>query len=196
MSARNPNGTPQPLETRLLEQLAQDIEPLRKDEVTVYRGHERLALISFAAPANGRLTRHAMRLLGDCCQHHGLDSRFPKALRGQKGALPGFVLFEPLMTFDRHAQDQFEIKWSKGFRQAHIQLLEILQPRNLQVPKGYIAEMPLTLAKLPNGVGWRLILHLMEAHVRPVNEVPKSEEEDFINKDEDLKASVAASSQG
>lgn len=187
MSARNPIGAPQPLDPKLLEQLSQQVESLRKDEVTVYRGHERLSLISFAAPARGRLTRQAMKRLGDCAERRGHDSRYPAALRARKGAVAGYALFEPLTTYDQHAPDQYPIRWSKGYRQAHVDLLPILQPRNLQVPKGYVAEMPLSLEDLPNGLGWHLILHLLESHVRAVKEIPKEEEADFTNDEENGK---------
>ena len=185
MSARNPVGTPQPLDPNTLELLSRTLTPIRKDEVIVYRGAERLSIISFRAPARGRLSRHAIRLLGDCAEHYKQGSRYPGALRASQGELAGFAVFEPVAEYDAAAPDQYQIKWTKGYKQASIDLLQVLQPRNLQVSRGHVAEMPFTLESLPNNVGLRLVLHLLEAHVRVIKEIPKEEEANFTNDDAD-----------
>lgn len=197
VSPKNESGAAPALSADVLRQMAEGLESIRKDEVTVYRGTERRAILSLASPARGRLSAHSIRLVGDCCARRGLASRHPQALKAYRGKLAGYILFEPVEVHDPTQTDQYEINWYKGNRVAFVDLLEIMQPRNLEVPQGYVSEMPVSLEQLP-GAGWLIVLHSGAATVRPEKEVTPEEEEQFTATDEDLLGgtSAAAGQQG
>lgn len=168
--------------------MAQELKPVRKDEFVVYRGGERTPILSISAPGRGRFTRHAIRLIGDLAEEWKLDSRFPQALKAQTGGVAGYILMEPVLHYDQNAPDQYPINWARGNRLAYIDLLPILQPRNLEVSKDYVAEAPVSLEKLGND-RYYLVLHLIDIQVRREKDIAKEEEGEFEARDEDLKGS-------
>lgn len=159
-------GTPRRLSPEMLQQLADGLTPVKKGTVPVPKGNQRESMISVVTPAMGRLPRLSIRLVGDCAQACNLESRTPGALRADKNdKLPGYLVFEPVQTYDKTALDHYELKWSDGNRALSIDLMEILQPRNMVVPKGYVTEIPLVLDELPTGRSV-LILYLHDAKTR------------------------------
>lgn len=185
MSARNRRYQARRLSDELLQQMGQDLTPVRKDEFLVYRGAERTPIISISAPGRGRFTRHAIRMIGDLAEDWRQSSRFPQALRALRGGLASYILMEPVVTYDQHAPDQYPINWARGNRLAYIDLLPILQPRNLDVAQEYVAELPVSLEDLPNGKSY-LVVDLSDVHIRREKEIPKEAEAEFEAQDEDL----------
>lgn len=54
-------------------------------------------------------------------------------------------------------------------------LLPLLQPRNMEVPQGFVTEIPITLENVNN---WSLVLHLGEASTREESEGPPRMQKD------------------
>lgn len=198
MVRRNRTAAAAPLSNTVKQQLAQNLQPIRKDEAVLYRSNERDPLVSVRSPALGHLTSHAVRLIGDCMEKRRQESRQPQALRAFKGAVPGFVIMEPVTLWDPTALDQYELNWYRGNRRATVDLRPILQPRNLEVPPGYVAEMPVSLEELPNS-GWFILLHSGDAVVRLEGDVDRIPPDDLDDEDElaeeKLEAETAAGKQ-
>lgn len=165
MAPRNLKGAAPAIDMKVLEQMANSLESVKKGEERVYRGNERLPILSVSPPAYGSFSAHGIDLIQECAEKRNLESKAPQALRLHKSAVQGFLILEPLDLYDPTQEDQFEVQWSRGNQLARIDLLEALQPRNLEVPAGYVSEIPLSLQQLPRR-GWYLILHTGDAHVR------------------------------
>jgi len=85
--------------------------------------------------------------------------------------VPGYISsWSPINLYDPDAPDQYPLNWYKGNRQANIDLLAVLQPRNLQVPPGFVFEIPVSVDELP-GAGYYLLLHTGTASLRSENQV-------------------------
>lgn len=162
---RKKDGSAPALSPQILAQLGANLEPIRKDTQPIYRGQERVPLLSVRSPASGRFLAHAIDLIGDCSEKRRLESRYPQALRALKGGVPGYILMEPIQVHDPTAPDQYELKWYRGNQIAAIDLLEILQPRNLEVPKGFVSEMPVSLEQINTAAF--IVIHTGDATVRP-----------------------------
>lgn len=165
MAPRNLKGAAPAIDKRVLEQMAESLEVVKKGEERVYRGNERHPILSVSAPAHGVFSAHGVDLIKECAVKRKLESQVPQALRVLKSAVPGYMILEPLDHFDPTQPDQFQLLWYRGNQQATIELLEAFQPRNLEVPAGYVSEMPLSLEDLPRR-GCFLILHTGDAVVR------------------------------
>jgi hypothetical protein len=169
VATKRKNVKAQALTPDLLEKLAQGLKSVKKDAIRIYKRSERSPLISIMAPAYGRLSMHAINLTAQCCTHRNLGTKTPGAFRIQSNdALPDLIVLEPVVLYDESQSDQYELKWLKGNTNATINLRHLLQPRNMETPKGFVNEMPVSLAQLP-GNNWVLILHTADAELRPVD---------------------------
>lgn len=118
---------------------------------------------------------HSLRQLRLCAERRRLETTNPPAIKIHKTALAGHLLIEPLATYDKNAPDQYEVKWLQGFRQAYVDLLPVLQPRNMEVPKGFVTEVPVLADELGPNQHY-LILFLNDAVTRELDEVMEQDE--------------------
>lgn len=182
MVARKRTVKAQPLSPEVLAKLAEGLQSIHRDATTIYRGNERFAFIGIGAPAYGKFSAHAISLTRRCAANRGLETTIPGALRFKKNeTLPGLIVMEPVVHFDKTQTDLYELKWYKGNTAAGIDLLPVLQPRNQVTPKGYVNEVPVTLEQLP-GYNWVLVLHMENAEMRAVDS-SDSEEETAVAED-------------
>ncbi|HLN60921.1 MAG TPA: hypothetical protein VK464_05160 [Symbiobacteriaceae bacterium] len=157
------------LSADLLQNLVQGLKPITKDTTPVLKGKEREPMISYYSPAYGRINKGAVALVVRSAKDRKLDTSAPGALRLlNNDDVPGYIVLEPVLQYDRTAKDQYELIWSKGNSVAHIDMLTVMQPRNMEVPKGYVNEIPLSLQTLP-GNSSLLILHLADAEMREMD---------------------------
>ncbi len=174
------------LDQTLRQKLASSLRPITKDEVTVFKGNERRPIISVESPAQARFSAHAIKLIGKCARARGLESRFPQALRALRGGVPGYLVFEPVMTYDASDSSLFELNWYDGNRVIRMNMIQLLQPRNLEVPKGFVSEMPVSLEEL--GGKQYIVIHSGDAIIRDKNEITEEEERTLLTAtDDDLK---------
>ena len=157
------------LTPEMLQALAAGLKPLTRDESALVKGNEREAIIAFSCPAYGRLPKHSIRLVRAAAKQRGLETITPGALRVLKNEnLLGYLVLEPVVTYDSAASDQYQLRWERGGRVAYVEMLSLLQPRNMAVPKGFVSEIPLSMETLPTGTHPVLILHLTDAVMREV----------------------------
>ena len=149
--------------------------PVHKSETVRIKSSEREALITTQSPARGRISFHAIRLIGEAAKQRKMDSRFPGALRINRTAVAGIMLMEPVRLYDETQPDLYEIKWTQGNRAATINLIHILEPLRLTVRRGYACEIPLSLPDPVEGAPSCLVLHLHDAVIRASNGAEKSE---------------------
>ena len=128
-------------------QMAESLTPMLKGETPVYRGNEREALIAYDAPAKGRATSHTVDLVNQGAKANGI--RRAHAFRVLESVNKEVITCELLAKFDPNAADQCKLNWYEGYRFFTVQMLEMFQPRNLQVPSGYVFEVPVSLEDLP-----------------------------------------------
>lgn len=178
MPPMNQDGAAAPISAALLAEIEKGLRPIRKDEATIYRGNERRPIFSVRSPAYGYASVKAAILIGDCAVANNLESRAPEALQALGSTVPGYVIFRPVEIYDPNQKDQYPLSWRKGNRVVSVNLLEILQPRNLEVPKGYVAEMPVSIETLPSG-GTYVFLHTGESVIR----VERANEEEELNRE-------------
>lgn len=183
MSSRRTKPTAPPLTDEQRQQLLKSLQPYQPNEPvpTVYRGNAVSPLVSVRSPASGRFPAHGVRLIGDCAQHRGLTTRTPGALQRLKSAVPGIVIMEPVVTWNPMAVEQYELKWYKGNTVVRLDLLPILQPINMTVPRGYVMEVPISMEKLNDK--YYLLLHLSSALTRSVKPAEEKEDEEDTDKD-------------
>lgn len=173
MAPRKLKGAAPVLTEALRQQLAQSLVPIRRDEVPIYRGQERRPIFAVESPAHGRGTAKTCSLIHDCSKQRNLESDKPGALRINKTAVSGYLAAEPVLKYDQFTPDLYELTWPAGRSRVDIDLLPILQPRNLEVPQGYVTEIPVSLETL-NGKAY-LILHLDAAETRTIQEMSEEQ---------------------
>lgn len=150
--------------------MAETLVPILKGETPVYRGNEREALISYEAPAIGRATSHTVALVNQGAKLTGI--RRAHAIRVHESANKDIITCQLLAKYDPNASDQYKLNWYEGYRFFTVQMIEIFQPRNLQVAPGYVFEVPASLEDLPvpgpNGAAktYYLMLHVGQGATR------------------------------
>lgn len=183
MASRRTKPTAPPLNDQLRQQLVKGLQPFQPHEApqVIYRRNAVTPVLSIRTPGAGRFVVHGVRLLVECAQHRGLPTRVPGALQRLKSAVPGILIMEPVVTYDPRAVEQYELKWYRGNSQVNVDLLPILQPLNLEVPKGYVMEVPLSVENL-SGLHY-LLLHLNTAKTRAIK--PDEKKKDGESEDDD-----------
>ena len=167
------DGTPRSLSPEVLQQLLSGLKPVEKGTTPALKGNQRESMIAVIHPAYGRLPKLSIQYVRDAAKACGLKTTTPGALRAQDNDnLPSYLVFEPVQTYDETSPDQYELRWTNGNRTLYIDLMEILKPRNMVVPKGFVTEIPLALQPLPDGRAL-LILHLHDAETREITVVER-----------------------
>ncbi len=166
MALTGADVAPSTLPAEVRAELAQSLEPIRKDAHVIYRRNTREAMLSVDSPGYGKFSALAVRLIGECARLRNVDTPFPQAVRIFRGKVAGYFLLEPLMQYDETDPEQYPLRWYEGNRVAKIDLLPALQPHNLDVHKGYVMEVAVTLETLPEA-GPFVVLHVGEAEMRP-----------------------------
>ncbi len=174
MVKQNQIGKAPSLAPEVLEKIAMTLRPISKTPVTTR--NLRAPLFIMESPARGRFTALGIRLVGDLAVSWGLESRFPQALQANDSDVPGYVVFTPVALYDSQVEDQYEISWYEGFRRATMDLRPIMQPRNLEVPEGFVSEIPVSVEQLPDGKSY-LFLHVGALNVRPKSEADAEDDE-------------------
>lgn len=154
---RLPKNPPR-LPDEVLERLATSLVPLTKD-TRFTEPQKREALLSLSNPAAGRFTTDGVGLIGGACAVRGWDSRTPEALRILKGGVPGYLMMEPVLRHDPQAGDQYPLNWSAGNRRVSISLTGALAPMGLEVPEGWVWEVPVSLVDFGRP-GRLIVLHI------------------------------------
>lgn len=149
--------------------LNQNLQPLRKDEVIIQTGNERLPIASVRSPGSAKLLMNACKAVRTSARKRSMETDAPPALRILRTTMSNYVVAEPVARYDSAATDQYELKWNDKKTEAHMDLLPLLQPRNMEVPQGFVTEIPITLENVNN---WSLVLHLGEASTREESEGP------------------------
>ncbi len=167
MTLARAEWAPSTLPAEVRAELAQSLEPVRKDAFLIHRRNAREAMLSVSSPGYGKFSALAVRLITECARLRNVDTPFPRAFRIYRGKVAGYFLLEPLMQYDETDPEQYPIRWYEGFRVAKIDLLPVLQPHNLDVPRGYVMEVAVTLETLPEA-GPFLVLHVGDAAIRPM----------------------------
>lgn len=165
-----------PLSNELLKKLAESMVPIEKDEAAVLRGNERRPLFCVTSPARGRATARAIDVIGDCADSWGLSSRHPQAMKVLEGSVKDYLVGVPVEIYHPAATDQYKINWYNGYTQAYIDLLPVFQPRNLQVPTGFVNEIPVSAQDFPDGKVY-LLIHIKEGQLRTATDQDKPAEE-------------------
>jgi len=166
--AKNRKVVAPKLTSAQIQQLAQGMAPIQNEEAV--RGQERFPIASIRHPAAARFPKHGANLIKACAGRRSLESDFPAALRFHKTGISTILAAEPLAKFDPHATDQHELKWSDDNVSALMDMLLILQPRNMEVAEGFVMEMPIALEQV--GQQWFLLFHLADAVTRVEEEGP------------------------
>jgi len=190
---RNRKFTAPALSDAVKAQIAQSMVPVRQDEVMVIRGKERTPLASVRCPALTTFLMHGAKLIRSCAKKRNLETDLPGALRIHRTAVTGYVTAEPVAKFDSNAADQYELKWDNTKTRASINLLPVLQPRNLEVAEGFVMEIPVSLEMLNNSP--YLVLHLGDAHTREEEEGPPRKKKSDTSKNTDTKSGEGKSDQ-
>lgn len=160
------DGTPRSLSPEVLQQLLSGLKPVEKGTTPALKGNQRDSMIAVGPPAYGRLPKLSIQYVRDAAKACGLKTNTPGALRAQENdMLPGYLVFEPVQTYDETAKDHYELTWTNGNRALYIDLMEILKPRNMVVPEGFVTEIPFAFQPLPDGRAI-LILHIHDAKTR------------------------------
>lgn len=176
MSARKKTVEARKLGPEDLAKLAEGLQSVHRDATPVYRGNERLPILSIGSPALGRFSIHAIALTQQCSANRNLETTTPGALRIKKNeTMPGLIVMVPVLKYEKNETDLYQLRWYRGNNAASINLLALLQPRNQASPKGYVNEVPVSLEELP-GNGWVLLLHMEDAEMRPVDSTDLEEE--------------------
>ncbi|HYF76523.1 MAG TPA: hypothetical protein VD973_05305 [Symbiobacteriaceae bacterium] len=168
--------------------LAQSMTPARKDEAQVYRGTEQGIMASVKSPAYARLPLHTIGKIMLLAQARNLETEYPEALRFLKTALTGVFTAEPVAKYVESQTDLYELIWADDKKSAAVDLLYLLQPRNMQVAPGFVLDLPVTVR--PIGRDEFLIFHFNEGELRE-EEVgpprPRKKKEDGVKKVEATK---------
>lgn len=165
----------QPLDPATVKQALQTMTPVRKDEKLITNAREREALISTSTRARGRLTYHTRQMVAEAARQRGMDSRFPGAFRINRTVVAGVMIMDPVPVYDKNQPDLYEIRWTRGNRDASVNLLEILEPLKLTVTKEYACEIPVSMTPQTDDTPSYMVLHLQDAVIRPISEVDKSQ---------------------
>jgi hypothetical protein len=75
-----------------------------------------------------------------------------------------------LVTEENDSADLFEVVWNDAQGRASVNLLELLQPRNMSVSRGQIMELPLRIQGIPELNGDCLVIDMSEPAYRNVRE--------------------------
>jgi len=173
VTRRNLKGVAPVLSAEVKQQLASTLEAVKKNVETIYRGTERLPILSVRSPGQAKLTAHTCRLVRTCCRQRNLETTRPAAVLVRRGSVGGYLMLEPLVKFDPNAPDQYALAWHSTKSEAYVDLLPVLQPRNLEVAAGSVMEVPVSLEDLAGKP--YLVLHLAVATTRAVTKMSRED---------------------
>jgi hypothetical protein len=147
------------------------LQPINKDETTVYRGNEQSTIVSIGSPAYGRYPVNSVTLIGDLAEERRQQSRYPEALEFSRTVLTGIVTAEPVPVYDQSKPNQYKLLWNDRKNGATQDLLPILQPLNMPVAAGFVMEVPISATRL-GGPHRVLVFYLNQAQIREEEEGP------------------------
>lgn len=150
--------------------LAQSMTPARKDEAQVFKGTEQGIMASVKNPAYARLPLHTVAKIMLLAKTRKLETEYPEALRFHKTALTGVFTAEPVAKYDEAQTDLYELKWNDDKKSAAVDLLPLLQPRNMEVAPGFVNDVPITIRAI--GKVDFMIFHFNEGELREEEEGP------------------------
>ena len=175
MAPRNLKRLAPPLPENVRQLLAQGLTQYQTPEAVIFKGRETLPLISLRTPAHGRINKHGAKIVGECAKKRQLSTLAPGALLRLKSPVAGYMVFEPVAKFDETVPELYELMWNRGNHEARINLLGAMQPINMEVPKGYVTEIQMTMEVI--GGQYYLLLHLHHPHTRAIQQEDEEEAE-------------------
>lgn len=147
-----------------------DLVLVKRSETEVYRGQERLPLLSLRSPAYGFFSSRGTERMVQVCAARGLGTNRPNRLEIHYSNTARAIIGVPMIVTDAaDDEDLFEITWNESQGRAAINLLELLQPRNMTVPRDQIMELPISVREVSN-LGHCLVIDMSEPVYRSVRE--------------------------
>jgi hypothetical protein len=150
--------------------LQQTMTPARKDESQVVKGTQQGIMASVRSPAYARLPLLTVGKLMLLAKNRKQETEYPEALRFHKTALTGVFTAEPVAKYDESQTDLYQLTWSDDKKTASVDLLPLLQPRNMQVAPGFVNDVPITVQSINKAE--YLIFHFNEGELREEEEGP------------------------
>lgn len=151
-----------------------DLIPVKRTETEVYRGNERTPMLSIGSPARGLFNARASSRIAQIADRRSLGSQRPNRFQIHYSNSALSMVIVPMLMAETDDEDLFEVLWTDRDGRAQVNLMEVLQPRNMMVPRGQVMELPVRIEDLPT-LGPCIVVDMRAPVFRTVREEPNVE---------------------
>lgn len=148
-----------------------DLARIKRSETEVYRGNERTPLLLIRSPAAGAFNARGTDRVVQVSRSRGLGTDRPNRFDIHYSAAAQAIMAVPMLVNEEtEDEDLFEVKWPDSVTLANVNLIELLQPRNMAVPRGQVMEVPVRVQSVPELGGDCLVIDLSQPVYRNIRE--------------------------
>lgn len=152
-----------------------DLQRINRTEAEVYRGNEKTPTLTLKSPAYGIFNSRGTERVTKVSTVRGLGTAKPNRFELYYSNSSRTIIAVPqLVTEATDDEDLFEVLWSDVQGRATVNLIELLQPRNMTVPQGQVMELPVRVEEI-EALGTCLVVDMSEPVYRQVREEAATE---------------------